>query len=166
MEPIARYKDKSHFGKREYDLFPDRIVIRYSDTIKSSGESTIRLSDLNPDCHRGAQRSPFFFSGIWMTMVPWLIYWALIELTTTDPFGTFAGFFLGIGFAGLFMALVGVRKQKLVAFTTLAGVPALTLFREGPRKREFDKFLCSLLDAINGMGQTTSHSAHENAPEP
>jgi len=154
MDLIAQYEDRSHFGRREYDLYTDCIVVRYSDTLKSSGESTIRLSDLNPDYHRGAQRSPFFMSGIWMTLIPWLIYWALIELTKTDPFGTFAGFFLAMGFAGLFMTLIGVRKQKFVTFATLTGVPALTIFREGPRKREFDSFLDSVIDAINGMKQT------------
>jgi hypothetical protein len=154
MNPIASYSDKSHFGRREYDLFPDNIAIRYSDTIKASGESVIRLSDLSPNYHRGAQRSQFFFAGIWMMLVPWLIYWALIELTKIDSLGVFAGFFLAMGFAGFFMVIVGVRKQQFVTFQTLAGVPALTIFREGPRKQEFDTFLALLLETMNGLKQT------------
>ena len=89
-----------------------------------------------------------------MMVVPWVIYWTLIELTKVDPFGVFAGFFLAMGFAGFFMFSVGMRKQRFVTFHTLAGVPALTIFKEGPRKREFDGFLARLLEAINGMKQT------------
>ena len=112
------------------------------------------MSDLNPSYHKGAQRSQLFSAGLWMMIVPWVIYWALTELTAVDAFGVFAGFFLAMGFAGLFMVLVGFRKQRFVMFTTLAGVPALTIFKEGPRRDEFDKFLMSLIEAINGMKLT------------
>jgi hypothetical protein len=154
MSPVAHYFDKSPFGRREYDLYPESITVRYSDTLNASGESIIRLMDLNPDYHRVAQRSQFFRSGIWMMMVPWLLYWGIVELTKLDPFGVFPGFFLAMGFAGLFMVFAGGRKQQSVTFQTLAGVPALTIFKEGPNKHEFDSFLKQVVDSIRGMNQT------------
>ena len=156
MDPVATYSDKSHFGRRSYRLFTDRLEVLHNDTLRSEGETTLRLMDLDPNYERVATRSTFFASGIWMMIVPWTIYWALIELTRTDPFGTFPGFFLAFGFAGLFMFLVGLKKQRYVCFRTLAGVPALAVFKEGPKRAEFDAFIAALVAAIQGTKQTAS----------
>jgi hypothetical protein len=154
MDPLATYSDKSHFGRRSYRLFTDRLQVTHNDTLHSESETTLRLLELDPNYVRIAARSAFFSSGLWMTIVPWTIYWALIELTRTDPFAMFAGSFLALGFAGLFMFVVGLRKQRYVCFRTLAGVPALTIFK-GPRRAEFDTFVSTLVGAIESTKQTS-----------
>jgi hypothetical protein len=154
MDPLATYSDKSHFGRRSYRLFSDRVEVRHNDTLQSEGETTLRLLDLNPDFERAAVRSNFFKSGLGMMLGSWMVYWALIELTRVDPFAMFAGFFLALGFAGLFMFSVGLKKQRFVCFRTLAGVPTLTIFKEGPKRAEFDAFIAELVAAIRATKQT------------
>lgn len=153
MDPLAIYSDKSHFGRRSYRLFTDRLEVRHDDTLRHEGETTLRLLDLDPNYERAATRSVFFTAGVWMTILPWLLYWALIELTSADPFGTFAGMFLALGFAGLVPLGAGLRKQRYICFRTLTGVPALTVFKEGPKRREFDAFVAELLAAIHANKQ-------------
>lgn len=156
MDSLATYSDKSHFGRRSYRLFSDRVQVTHNDTLQSEGETTLRLLDLDPAFERVAVRSTFFKAGLWMMIVPWTIYWALVELTRTDPFAMFAGSFLAFGFAGLFTFAVGLKKQRHVCFRTLAGVPALVIFKEGPRRAEFDTFVSTLVGAIESTKQTTN----------
>lgn len=148
MEPIATYVDKSHFGRRAYRLFSDRLQVTHNDTLRNEGEATLRLAELDPAYERGATRSNFFSAGLGMMTGSWLIYWALVELTNVDPFKMFAGLFLAFGFAGLFMFLVGLKKQRYVNFRTISGVPVLTVFKEGPARADFDRFIEQLVDAI------------------
>lgn len=156
MDPLATYSDKSHVGRRSYRLFTDRLEVMHNDTIRAEGETTLRLANFDSGYDRVAARSTFFVSGLWMMIVPGTIYWALIELTRADPFGTFAGAFLSLGFAGLFMFLVGLKKQHYVCFRTLAGVPVLTVFKEGPKRGEFDAFVATLVAAIQATKQSAS----------
>src|SRR5579883_3093796 len=105
MDTLATYSDKSHFGVRSYTLYPDRVAVRHRDTIKGEAEGIILLKDLEPEYMTIAIRSSALTAGLWLTLVPWLIYWTLIELAHVDPFGTFAGFFLALGFVGIFVLL-------------------------------------------------------------
>jgi len=151
MDAIATYSDKSHYGTRRYRLFADHIVVSHRDAIAGESEMTLRLKDLDPDYATVAIRSRFFYAGLWLAPIPWLIYWALLELTRLDPFGRFAGLFLGLGFAGLFMVAIGLRKQRFVRFRTRAGVPALDVFREGPTRAQFDGFVAKLTSLIRAL---------------
>lgn len=148
MEPLATYSDKSHAGIRNYRLYPDRIAVTHRDVIKGEAEATIRLEDMNPDFEKFAVRGAMLWAGVWILLVASLIYWTLIELTHVDPFGTFAGFFLALCFVGVFVAVVGLKKQRFVRFRNVGGTPALDVFREGPKKHEFDAFLLQLGEAI------------------
>lgn len=148
MEPLATYADKSPFEIRSYQLFPDRIVVRHNNTVSVEAESVFGLRDLGPEHDTIRVRSPFLTAGVWIALVAGLIYWALIELTHQDSLGTFPGFFLMLGFVGLLMIALGLKKQRLVRFKTKAGVPAFDIFQEGPRKREFDGFIVRLQTEI------------------
>lgn len=148
MEAIANYSDKSHAGVRSYVLYPDHIVVVHRDTVRGTAESRIRLRELNPDYEKIAVRTVMLWAGVWILIVSSLIYWALIELTRLDPFGRFAGFFLTMALVGVFVAAVGLRRERLVRFRSMGGVPALEVFREGPKKMDFDVFVAHLEAAI------------------
>lgn len=153
MEPLTTYADKSPFGKRSYRLFSDRIVVRHNNTVSVEGEAVFALRDLRPEHDTISMRSPFLMAGVWIALIAWLVYWALLELAHQDSLGTFPGFFLMLGFVGLLMIVLGLKKQRLVRFQTRAGVPAFDIFREGPRKNEFDAFIERLESEIRATAQ-------------
>ena len=64
MEPLVTYSEQRFDGKRTFQLFPDRVVIRGSEMLASDYEQTVRLSSLKPEFDRTWYRSPSFISGI------------------------------------------------------------------------------------------------------
>jgi hypothetical protein len=163
MNLIATYADKSYFGRREYKLYPDRIMVAQRDPVGLDLDTRIYLNDLNPDFDRISMRSGFFNDGIGILMVSGLIYWALIELTTADPFGLFATFFLGFAVAGLFMFLVGLRKLRLARFKPLPNrQETLDIIYGGSRREEFDEFVSIVQRTIRSCQSVSGDEQFEN----
>lgn len=148
MEPIASYADKSQFGVRSYVLYEDHVIVRYNDTLRVHGESSFSLRDLHEQYHTLAVRSSFFSAGLGLAVAGATIRWCVVELAHREPLSRIPAFFLTLSIVGVLMAVIGLRKQRLVSFHTKAGVPAFTIFREGPRKAEFDPFVAQIVAGI------------------
>ena len=58
---------------------------------------------------------------------------------------------------GEVLGVIGANGAgKTTLFRTLAGVPTLTIFKEGPKRAEFDAFIATLVDTIHATKQTAS----------
>src|ERR1044072_4108282 len=105
MEPLMTYAEQVFDGKRTFQLFPDRVVIKGSQTLSSDYEQTVRLELLRPEFDRIWYRSPGFRSGIKLAIGSFVVVSVL-----HSGFGMSVGSYLG----GL--AAVGVITGLLLTF--------------------------------------------------
>lgn len=148
QDSIATYADKSHFGNRSYVLFPDNIHVKVNSPFIANVEVSIRLSDLSPDYAKIEMFSPFLWIGGVVMLIGWVSYGVITEIVETNANNSNINFLLALGFVGLFVFLVGLRKQRFVRFQTRAGVASLDVFAHGPRKKEFQPFVDVLQEQI------------------
>ena len=52
MEPLMTYAERRFDGKRAFQLFADRVVIRGSEALSSEYEQIVRLDSLNAEFDR------------------------------------------------------------------------------------------------------------------
>ena len=60
MEPLMTYAERRFDGKRTFQLFADRVVIRGSEGWSSEYEQIVRLDSLNPEFDRLAGANALF----------------------------------------------------------------------------------------------------------
>jgi hypothetical protein len=64
MEPLMTYAEQRFDGKRTFQLFADRVIVRGAETFSTAYEQTVRLESLRPEFDRLWYRSPSFMSGL------------------------------------------------------------------------------------------------------
>lgn len=150
MKPnfIASYSDKSHFGKRTYELFFETIEVKIDSPFVAKIETSFRLSELSPDYSKLQVYSPYLSVGGILMLIGWISYGVITEIVKTNADNSNINFLLALGFIGFFVFLVGLRKQKLVRFQTRGGAPGFDVLAHGPRKTEFQFFVDKLQEQI------------------
>lgn len=156
MEPIATYTESTLSGKRKYELYPDKIVIKGAVSWSYDFESAVVLNRINSEYTRLRIRP--------------LVAW--IALTTSILTG-FASFVLVHDFGVSSTVLPGVLgiysgSAFIVAIATIKKVEyarfcsddyrtvLLSIARSGPDKNQFDSFIQALslhIGEARGTGQ-------------
>jgi len=147
MNPIAKYSEVRFDGKRTFELFEDKVIVRGKATFKSDFETAISLASLLPSFARVRIRHSAFFGGIWLMVGSWILAYIVGAISQKDPSEVVC--YLGcMGFMGLFLSLVTAKKVEWVRFSTDAGMIVLDIARAGKEADKLDSFVETLLSQI------------------
>jgi hypothetical protein len=148
MDVVARYEERRFDGRRIFELFPDRVVVKGTNSLAAEFESTVMLATLQPLASKIRMRPKGFFQGIFMTIIAVALiqsgffslqsYWGMVDFVMI--------------IAGILLALATSRKIDWVQFQTKAGTVALTVARVGKQESEFEPFVQALIRQIQAAG--------------
>jgi len=146
------YAEQRFDGKRTFQLFADRVVIRGIETFSSAYEQTVRLESLRPEFDRTWYRSPSFMSGLKLAGGSFIAVSVL-----HSGFGMSVGSYLGglaaIGvITGLLLAFATRQRVEFTVFKTQAGADALSVGRAGKQTADYDAFIQRLIQQIQSCG--------------
>jgi hypothetical protein len=152
FDSIARYYEVRPNGRRQFELFKDRLIVR-SKSARVDSEITIILADLRPEPNRLFVRPKEFGMGLLMLMGSVVI--AVLGVMVRDlapvPNEKILLMFACAG-AFFFVAMVilskTLRKVEFLQFVSHHGHTLLDVARSGPQRAEFDPFVQALIDRI------------------
>lgn len=152
MEPLAAYSEQRFEGKRVFQLFTDRIVIRGSETFSSAYEVTVRLETLRAEFDRTWYRSPSFVSGLKLAGGSFIAV-SVLHSGFGMSVGTYLGGLSAVGvITGLLLAFATRRRVEFAVFKTHAGADALSVARSGKQAADYDAFIQRLIRQIQSCG--------------
>jgi hypothetical protein len=138
--PIATYRERRFDGKRAFELFAGRVVIRGHAGLTSRFETTILLNTLDPTFSRIWLRSSGFRASLWLLLGS--IVFISVLLTLRVPPESPPIILLGcIGASGVLLLLTTFRAVEFAVYRSPAGVVTLDVARSGPDAKKFDAFV-------------------------
>jgi hypothetical protein len=152
FDSLARYHEVRPNGRRQFELFKDRVIVQ-SRSARVDSEITVILADLRPEPNRLLVRPKEFGMGLLMLLVS--VALALIGVVASGPapgrignglpwFACAGGFFV----VALVIFSKTLRKIAFIQFVSHTGHPLLDVARAGPQRDEFDSFVQTLIDRI------------------
>jgi hypothetical protein len=141
MESLMTYSERRFDGKRTFQLFPDRVVIRGSEMMSSEYEQTVKLETLRPEFDRTWYRSPSFWSGIKLAVGSFIAV-SVLHSGFGMSVGTYLGGLATVGVVtGLLLAFATRHKVEYAVFKNQAGADALSVARSGKQAADYDSFI-------------------------
>ncbi len=147
MEPIARYSERRFEGRRDFQLFEDRIVVIAKNYMGGESESSIMLNTLVPVLSHGRARGSEFSWAVVMVVVSV----ALLQSGTVDLFSYWGGMAFSLGIGGALMGIVTFRKIEWVSLNSSVGILSLSIVKSGPDVASFDAFIERLLAQVTAV---------------
>lgn len=148
------YDEQRFDGKRTFQLFAERIVVRGSESLSSAYEQTFALDTLRPEFDRTWYRSPYFLSGVKQTMGS-SIALSILHSGFGMTISTYLGALAAVGVVtGLLLMFAARHKVEYTVFKTQAGVAALSVARAGKQTCGYDIFIQRLIQQIQNRRLT------------
>ena len=142
--PTATFTERRFDGRRQFELYSDRIAISGIASLGARFELNIDLDALVPAPDRLWARSRGFWSGIGMLLV-----------FSTIPLGfeaVLSSYWKGLSWVlaagGLLLALATARRIEWAVFRNSAGIELVTIARSGPDRDNFQRFVDAVRTAI------------------
>lgn len=158
MEPLVTYAEQRFDGKRTFQLFPSRVVVRGSESLSSAYEQTFVLDTLHPEFDRTWYRSRYFMSGVKQTAGSFIAL-SVLHSEFGMSISTYLGALAAVGFVtGLLVVCAAHRKVEYTVFKTRAGVAALSVARAGKQAVNYDAFIQRLVEQIQSCGPQPASS--------
>jgi hypothetical protein len=160
-DSLARYDEVRPNGRRSFELFADRMIVR-SRSARLDSEITIMLADLRPEPNRLLVRPKEFGLGLLMLVgsLVTAIVGGVVRGSAPVPDEKHLIWFACAG-ALAFVAMVifskTARKVEFIQFVSHNGHPLLDVARAGPQRAEFDPFVQTLIARIPA-NRKDSHS--------
>lgn len=145
-QPIV-YREVLARGRRTFELFEDRVVVRIRYP-NQSAEITVPLASLRPTPNTIRLREWPFHVGICLIGVPWVVHGVRWGLAGRVPSSDALIFAVSIGIVGAVLCLYSLRKIEFASFVTHAGPPALDIGDAGPDRAAYRTFVDTLIDRI------------------
>lgn len=151
------YSEQRFDGKRTFELFPDRVLIKGTEMLSSDYEQTVRLDLLLPEFGRMWYRSPSFMSGIKLAGGSFIAV-SVLHSGFGMSVGTYLGGLAALGIVtGLLLAFATRQKVEYAVFKSRAGADGLSVARAGKQVADYDVFIQRLVQQIQDCSQK-----HEN----
>jgi hypothetical protein len=151
-DSLARYHEVRPNGRRQFELFKDRVIVT-SRSARLDSEITVILADLRPQPNRLLVRPKEFGLGLLM-----LLGSMVLAIVGTVARGAAPGpndeGLIWFACAGAFflvsLAILSktLRKIEFMQFVSHHGHPLLDVARAGPQRAEYDSFVQTLIDRI------------------
>jgi hypothetical protein len=152
FEYITEFHEVRPNGRRHFELFKDRLIIR-SRTARVDSEITIMLANLRPEPNRLRVRPKEFGLGVMLLVIAigLALSAALTARMAPNPRLWYTAW-LSIAAGTLFVSLVifakTARKIEFLQFVSHQGNILLDVARSGPQRHEFDGFVETLIKQI------------------
>jgi hypothetical protein len=158
FEFIAQYDEVRPNGRRHFELFKDRVIVR-SRTARVESEITVMLANLRPEPNRLRVRPKEFGFGVMLLYLS--IGLAIVALLTTGAVANprlWSTVWFSVAGGALFVSLVifakTARKIEFLQFVSHQGNILLDVARSGPQRHEFDGFVETLIKQIRANQNT------------
>jgi hypothetical protein len=148
MEAIVTYSEVTLTGKRKYELYPDKIVMRGSGTWSYEFEQTLPLTKISADYVKLRMRPTvswisltiFFLTGLLSIVL--VREFAIQSSAVPGVLGIFSG-------SALIVAIATMKKVEYARFCAAGyGSVLLSVARSGPERNRFDNFVQALVSQI------------------
>jgi hypothetical protein len=152
FESIAQYYEVRPNGRRHFELFKDRLIVR-SKTARVESEITLMLANLRPEPNRLRVRPKEFGFGLMLLVISagLAIVAVLTAGTAVNPRLWNAVWFSVAGgafFVSLVIFAKTARKIEFIQFVSHHENVLLDVARSGPQRHEFDSFVETLIAQI------------------
>ena len=160
MEAIVTYSEVTLTGKRKYELYPDKIVVRGSGTWSYEFEQTLPLTQISADYVKLRMRPTvswisltiFFLTGLLSIVL--VREFAIQSSAVPGVLGIFSG-------STLIVAIATMKKVEYARFCAAGyGSVLLSVARSGPERNRFDSFVQALVSQIESA-KTLNLGAHQ-----
>lgn len=146
--PIARYDERRFDGRRQFQLFPDRIEVSGASFLGARFEEHVPLEGLSAAPDRLWTRAAGFWSGIGLAIVLSIIPLGFDAVLSS----WWKGLCWVLAAGGVLLALATSRRVEWAVFRNSAGIAVLTIARAGPHRDQFQGFV----DAVRKATVTRS----------
>ena len=145
---MTTYFERTLSDRRDFELHPDRLIVRVRTAFVRSGERTIMLSELSPHPERGVLRVRHNASlaGFVLALFVLMIVAGNIDWRHTD-FGwfSFPAVFIALG---ILLVMFYRRRIEYRLFSFKSGAVAFDVMRRGRHRDDFTPFCETLETAI------------------
>jgi hypothetical protein len=151
-EPLARYSEVRPNGRRQFELFTDRVIVK-AKSARADTESTIMLADLRPEPNRLRVRPNEFGVGLLMLVASVALGLFAVLATGLPPSTADKNFVWwalagGLFFVSLVILAKTFRKIEFLQFVSNHGTALLDVARAGPQRAGFQAFVETLIGQI------------------
>lgn len=153
MDVIDRYQERRFDGRRTFELYADRVVVKGKQSLGHEFESVVMLSSLQPIVSKVRSRTKGFGQGIAMVLVAV----PLLQSGFVTPFSYWGGLVIVLGISGVLLSLATARKIEWAYINTKTGVLALTIARSGKEMTQFESFVQNLIKQVQVVEQKQSN---------
>jgi hypothetical protein len=148
MEAIVTYSEVTLTGKRKYELYPDKIVMRGSGTWSYDFEQTLPLTKISADYGKLRMRPPV----TWISLTIFLLT-GLLSIVLVREFAIQSRAIPGVlgilSGSALIVAIATMKKVEYAQFCAAGyGSVLLSVARSGPERDRFDSFVRALVSQI------------------
>ena len=145
---MTTYSERTLTDRREFELHPDRIVVRAGRAFVRSGERTIMLAELSPNPERGILRVRHNASlaGFVVALFVLMVVAGNIDWRHTDfAWFSYPAVFIALG---ILVVMFYRRRIEYRIFTFKSGTIAFDVMRRGKHREDFTTFCDTLESAI------------------
>lgn len=148
MDNPITYREVLARGRRTFELFDDRIIVRVQYP-NYSAELTVPLSNLSSMPNTVRHREWPFNVGLILLICPWLM--PVLQWISSEKPPAINSLIIAcsLGFVGAIMCLYCIRKIEFASFVTHTGTVALDIGDAGPDRARFRTFVDQLLERIS-----------------
>ena len=129
-------------------MYPDRILVTGKEYLGADYSSEIVFENMRPEIESLKVRPNTFGTGIWFIVGGGFGWTVLVHMMKRSSWDELSMTMWAIVFAGVAIVAGTWKKQEYVVFRSDAGVPVLSLAKEGPDKKKFSEFVDSIVQQI------------------
>lgn len=148
MTAIATYSEVTLFGKRQYELHSDEILIKGAGSWSYDFEQTLPLTKISPDYIRLRIRPNVAWISLTLSLITGLLSVVLVRdfairsAAVPGVLGIFSA-------SALIVAIATIKRVEYARFCSDGyGGVVLNVARSGPERNQFDSFVRKLVSQI------------------
>ncbi|MDQ8183864.1 hypothetical protein [Pelagicoccus sp. SDUM812005] len=162
MDPIAKYNERRHAGKRDFELYPDRLIISGKNYLSSEFKTDLPLEGIRPEKEYITCRNATFKTGFYFLIGPFIAWHVMVRGLDFDPYAEGPMLMWFAGLAGIILILVGLKKERYTCFKSSAGVTVLNVAKNRKTDKNFDVFIDLLVERIHEQNKEGEQNAAHN----
>ena len=148
MEALDTYSEVTLTGRRKYELYPDKIVLRGSGTWSYEFEQTLPLTQISGDYVKLRVRPTVSWISLTICFLAGLLSIVLVREFAIQS-SAVPGVLGILSGAALIVAIATMKKVEYARFCSAGyGSVLLSVARSGPERNRFDSFVQALVSQI------------------
>lgn len=141
--PVSTYTERLLEVRREFTLYPDRVVVRARWLLKGSFEHVVDLNSLRSEVQDLIIRYRLHRYAGWTIAIGVVLFLAAYYLARGEPLGVLSHAAMGIMILGVAVMSMTFRSRRIrfARFNTRSGRPGLDIGSAGNNPAIFNEFV-------------------------